>query len=104
MEMDIDMLIQLMEMMNVSARNTNSPEQRRQRMIFAMLKLMETRRLLESYEAQYGEGSDEDGHMHMLLALRPHMTGERRHMMDIIIKMFEIRQIMNRMGAGAYGC
>jgi len=102
--MDIDGLIQLMEMMNLSPTNANSPGQRRQRMMLTIFKLMETRKLLESFKAQHNEGDrDGGGQLHMLMALKPHMTGERLHMMDILIKILEMKQIMNRMGEGTYG-
>ena len=101
MEMDIDGLIQLMEMMNVSPTNANSPEQRRQRMMLTMLKLMETRKLMESYEAQHSDGSREGNHLNMLMALKPHMTGERLHITDMLIKIFELKQIMNQISTSS---
>ena len=103
MEIDLDGLLQLMEMINTEQPNSNSYDQRRQKIMLAMLKLMETKKLMEGYEAPHNEGEYADRHLHMLMALRPHMTGERRHMIDILIKVFEIRQIMNLMGADVYG-
>ena len=103
MEMDFDGLLQLMEMMNTVSPNDNAPEQRRLRIMLTMLKLMETRKLMESYEAQLNERGRGSSPLHLLMALKPHMTGERRHTTDVLIKVFELKQLIYRMGADIYG-
>ena len=98
MDMDLDTMIQLMEMMN-----PNTADNRSQRIMLTMLKLMETRRLMEAHGTPYTQGGQDERNLSMLMAIRPHMTDERRHMTDILIKLFEIRQIINQMGAAADG-
>jgi len=100
-ELDINGMIQLMEMMNAAQPGSTSPDHRNQRLMLTILKLMETKKLMESCEA-HSVGERGNRNLHMLMALRPHMTGERLHTTDILIKLFEIRQIMDEMGAGAY--
>ena len=99
MDIDFESLAQLMGMMN-----EGSPvDHRKQQIMQTMLKLMETKKLMEAYEAPNNMEGYEDRNIHMLVALRPHMTGERRHMTDILIKLFEIKQIIDQMEAGRYG-
>ncbi|MCL2699948.1 MAG: hypothetical protein FWE68_06505 [Defluviitaleaceae bacterium] len=101
MDMDLDTLIQLMEMMNPGDSGVNPAEARNRQIMFTMLKLMETKRMMETYGAPYAQGGREDWSLSMLSSLRPHMTNERRHMTDILIKFFEIRQLLNHMHTGA---
>jgi len=101
--MDLDSLMQIMDIMSAESPGANSPDHRRQRIMLTLLKLMETKKQMETYETQHVEGLHGGRALHMLMALRPHMTDERRHMTDILIKIFEIRQIMEQMEASHYG-
>lgn len=103
MEIDFDGLIQLMQMMSATSPGTSFHDHRRQQMILTLLKLMETKKLMETYETPYAEEESGGRSLHILMALRPHMTGERGHMTDILIKFFEIKQIIEQMEAGSYG-
>ena len=94
MGMDFDGFIQLMEMMSPQPPSADSPEQRKRRMMLTMLKLIRTKGMMESYEAQHVKGDYVDRCLYILTALKPHMTGERRHMTEVLIKIFELKQLM----------
>jgi len=93
MEMNVDGLIQLMEMMNAMSPGANPVEQRRVRLMLTIFKLIQTKKFMESYEVQHAKGDCLDRHLYMLSALRPYMTGERQQRTDILIKLFELKQL-----------
>ena len=103
MDMDLDTLIQMMEIMNPNAFGANTADGRRQRIMLTILKLMETKKLMETYGTPQAQGDSMERNLSMLMALRPHMTSERQHITDILIKLFEIRLILNQMEVRADG-
>ena len=105
MKMDVDGFIQMMDMMFAMNSGVNTPEQRRKRAILTVLKLMQTKKFMESYEKHYAKGDCLDRNLYLLTALRPHMTDERQQRTDILIKLLELKQILGnpRIGADTHG-